>query len=392
MIIRRINPEENGKLDALQAIAYGFSCDIREANKGKLRSEVYGAFLDDNETLIASIFTHRRMSYFCGKAMPTVGIGGVATLPEYRRHGAVRAIFREIFRMAPLPENNWATSYLFPFSYAYYRMFGYERIDFILRIKLPPSALETFERSTSAKLYTGDKAMLGDILRIYNDYASGYNMMFTRDEKSRLYSADPYESQKWTYVWYDKNGRASSYATVKLDEDAGQLTIRELCYTDKEGLCGILGFLRMFDGQVHEYYFRDLPPSSELDTVLRRYIDVEYGLESHTMGRVLLLEPLLAANTYPAPCTFRLRCEDSLEYNRGVWEVTFDGKKTSVTKHPYESEFDLSAGIPSLSRIMLCGGVDRITAEYMENVTMTDTSERVLSAFPKRRFHLHDTF
>jgi len=390
MIIRRINPDENGKLDALQAIAYGFSCDIAEANKGKLKSEVYGAFLDDNSTLIASIFTHRRDSWYCGKALPTVGIGGVATLPEYRRHGAVRAIFREIFRIAP--ENKWATSYLFPFSYAYYRKFGYERLDMILRIKLPPSALETFERSTSAKLYTGDKSMLSEILAIYTDYSKRYNMMFTRSAKSRSYSDNPYESQKWTYVWYDKAGKASSYATVQLDEDEGRLTVRELCYTNKEGLYGILGFLRMFDGQVHEYLFKDLPVSSELDTVLRRYIDVEYELESHTMGRVLLIEPLLKANAYPSPCSFRLRCEDNLDFNRAVWEVNYDGKAVKVTRHPYESEYDLSAAIPSLSRIMLCGGVDRETAEFMEGVTLTDTAEKVLGAFPKRRYHLHDTF
>nr|MBQ4318166.1 hypothetical protein [Clostridia bacterium] len=170
------------------------------------------------------------------------------------------------------------------------------------------------------------------------------------------------------------------------------LTVRELCYTNKEGLYGILGFLRMFDGQVHEYLFKDLPVSSELDTVLRRYIDVEYELESHTMGRVLLIEPLLKANAYPSPCSFRLRCEDNLDFNRAVWEVNYDGKAVNVTRHPYESEYDLSAAIPSLSRIMLCGGVDRETAEFMEGVTLTDTAEKVLGVFPKRRYHLHDTF
>ena len=164
MKIRRLYENENAKLDALQSIAYGFSFDLKKADEDGLEDEVYGAFLDDDKTLIATIFAHRRDSFFCGHALPALGVGGVATLPEYRRRGAVKAIFREMFRAAP--ENGWATTYLFPFSYAYYRMFGYERLDMSLSIKLPNTALETFERSTSARLYTGDKRMQKDILHM----------------------------------------------------------------------------------------------------------------------------------------------------------------------------------------------------------------------------------
>ena len=111
MIVRRLRPNENGKLDAIQSLAFSFSYDMEESDGDGLDEEVYGAFLDDGETLIATIFTPEFNSFYCGKAYKSVGIGGVATVPEYRRMGAVRAIFGEIFRQAP--ERGWATS--FPF-------------------------------------------------------------------------------------------------------------------------------------------------------------------------------------------------------------------------------------------------------------------------------------
>ena len=115
MIIRRLREDENGKLDAVQSLAFSFSYDMEESDGHGLNSEVYGAFLDDGETLTATIFTPEYDSLYCGKTFKSVGIGGVASVPEYRRMGAVRAIFDEIFRMAP--ERGWATSFLYPFSY-----------------------------------------------------------------------------------------------------------------------------------------------------------------------------------------------------------------------------------------------------------------------------------
>ena len=47
MIIRRLNENEHGILDAIQSIAYGGSNNVRESEKSPLRSEVWGAFDDD---------------------------------------------------------------------------------------------------------------------------------------------------------------------------------------------------------------------------------------------------------------------------------------------------------------------------------------------------------
>lgn len=388
MIIRPLEPDENKKVSSVGSIAYSFSSDLNEESQNELKSEVFGAFLDDGKTIMATIYPNSYYSNYCGTYLPSVGIGGVATLPEYRRCGCIRAIFDEIFRIAP--ERGWATSFLYPFSYTYYRQFGYERVIQRKTIKIPTSALGIIERNTNAVLYDNiDK--IGDILEVYDKYAVRYNMMFRRDEKSRAYSADPHKSKRWTYIWYNKEGDPASSATMTVDN--GCLNVKELVYSDIAGLYGIIGFLRMFEGQVHEFYFSDLPVDSELDYIINSYSECDYELHNSAMGRVLLVEPLLRYNKYPdEPGYFKLRVDDTLDYNRGVYEVDYAAGKCEVKKYA-DGDYDIAADIPSLSRIMLgCDNFDAGKAVYISGIKLNNDAGDFFRAFPKRKHHLHDYF
>lgn len=388
MIIRPLRSDENKKCTAINSIAYSFSADLNEAASHELNGEIFGAFLDDGETIAAKIHPITYLSNYCGTYLPTVGIGGVATLPEYRRSGCVREIFNEIFRIAP--ERGWAVSYLYPFSYSYYRKFGYERVIQRKTIKFPASVLGSIERNSSAVLYD-DKNKLGDILLVYGKYAAGYNMMFPRNEDTHAYSAEPHKSKKWTYIWYDKAGTPASLATVNVESDC--LHVTELAYSDFTGLYGILGFLRMFEGQVHEFYFTDLPEDSELDYITDSYSECDYELHNSAQGRVMLVETLLRHNNYPSePGHFRLFADDTLEYNHGIYEVEYADGKSSVKKLS-GGEYDISAEIPALSRIMLgCDNFNAAKARYLSGIKLNNNAEDFFRAFPKRKHHLHDYF
>jgi predicted acetyltransferase len=388
MIIRPLRPDENYKCSSVGSIAYSFSSDLNEEAQNELKSEVFGAFSDDGETIMATIYPNSYYSNYCGTYLPSVGIGSVATLPEYRRCGCIRAIFDEIFRIAP--ERGWATSFLYPFSYTYYRQFGYERVIQKKTIRIPVSVLNIFERNTNAVLYD-NISRIGDILKVYEKYAIRYNMMFRRDEKSHAYSTEPHKSKKWTYIWYNKEGAPVSYATITVDN--GCLNVKELAYSDKAGLCGIIGFLRMFEGQVHEFYFSDLPIDSELDYIINSYSECDYKLHNSAMGRVLLADTLLRFNKYPnEPGHFRLRVNDTLDYNNGVYEVEYADGKSEVKKHA-DGEYDIAADIPSLSRIMFgCDSYDAEKAVYLSGITLNNDADDFFRAFPKRKHHLHDYF
>lgn len=388
MIIRRLRKDENRKLDAIQSLAFSFSYDA-EAADGELESEVYGAFLDDGETLTATIFTPEFESYIGGKPFKSVGIGGVASLPEYRRMGAIRAIFDEIFRLAP--ERGWATSYLYPFSFSFYRQFGYERVMKRMRLKVPASALRSFARNTSGKLYIKDGPVkTEDLLTVYNTYAANYDVMFHR-RNAHAYSDRPHKSQRLTYVWYDGEVPAALATFCCRD---GVMTVTELCYTSPDALRGMLGFLRMFEGQVGEYCFEELPPDSELELLLSEYVDAEYSLYNGAMGRVLLPQVLLENHRYPREHGhFRLRVDDTLAYSRGVYAVEYGDGEAQVEKLPFDASCDLSLTVPPLSRILL--GSERFDARrasYLEGVTLCSGADDFFRAFCSSPTNLLEKF
>ena len=85
-----------------------------------------------------------RQTRFAGSNITTLAIGGVGTAPEYRRNGCVRAMFEEILPKAK--ENGWAVSILHPFSFSYYRKFGYEKVSDHVLLSFPITALDFLPR------------------------------------------------------------------------------------------------------------------------------------------------------------------------------------------------------------------------------------------------------
>lgn len=388
MKIRFLNKDEGWKSTSVGSIAFNFSADLSE-NK-ELSGEIMGAFKDDNETIMAVIHPIHYESNYCGEYLPCVGIGGVATLPEYRRSGAIRAIFNEIFRLAP--ERGWATSYLYPFSHNYYRQYGYECVINRRSIKTPMSNISHIARNTDAVLYQGDAKMKEDILTVYHKYAGNYNTMFKRGEKFQNLHDKPHKDKCYTYVWYDENSIAGAYVTFNIDNYT--LNISDFAYTDNKSMYGMIGFLRLYDGQVGSIKFHDLPMDSEVEYAPREYNDCEYSMYSFGMGRVLLVEKLLNTNKYCGSGHFSLKVNDYLDYNDYIFDVEFADGKANVTKRK-DGKYDIACAIPSLSRIMY-GLDDYSNGRYLYlpdvEVINKDGAESFVKAFPKRKLLLWDRF
>ena len=389
MKVRFLRIDENWKLNSVGSIAFNYSADLE--NSGELHHEVIGAFCDDDETLMAVIHPNHYESNYCGTYLPCVGIGGVASLPQYRRSGAVRAIFNEIFRLAP--ERGWATSYLYPFSHRYYRMFGYECVMNRKSMKTPMSNISHIERNTSAVLFQGDAKVREDILTVYHEYMKNYNIAFKRfgDHFPNL-TSKPHKDKRYTYVWYDENSAPGAYITFSINDDA--LKISDFAYTGNKAMLGMIGFLRMYEGQVDDVHFQDLPSDTELEYVPREYNDCEYSFYSFGMGRVLLVEKLLNTNKYEGSGHFSLKVNDYLEYNNYIFDVEFADGKVDVSKRS-DGKYDIACAIPSLSRIMY-GSDDYSNGRYnyLPDVEVCDVTgaETFVKAFPKRKLLLWDRF
>ena len=149
MIVRKIRPEEYKRCQQLCALAFEYEMKDADLSPGALIQKIrehprsmqdvcwdsqWAAFEDDDRTMMATMTVIPWQATFDGQGVCMAGIGGVASLPQYRRSGAIRACFEAMLR----DKCGYSLSYLYPFSTEFYRKFGYElgcdRVKWRLRL------------------------------------------------------------------------------------------------------------------------------------------------------------------------------------------------------------------------------------------------------------------
>jgi predicted acetyltransferase len=177
MIIRELRENELYKAHEAAHIAFNYPVDVQKAKEGTLKGIYVGAFEDDGEGIMSGAEAIDMKTSFYGEYIPTLGVANVTTKPEYRRSGCVRSVFSYMYDMAD--SRGWEISYLYPFSFNYYRQFGFERICDTLDLELPISALSFLPQNTSVKLYDSE-AMKSDIISLCLSYGRDKNCLFIR--------------------------------------------------------------------------------------------------------------------------------------------------------------------------------------------------------------------
>ena len=351
---------------------------------------------DEGEKM-ASLTAGTLQSRYCGHDLCTLTVGGVNTDPEYRRHGCVRAMLDRLFEMSP--ERGWTVSMLHPFSSAYYRQFGYEKICDHRILTFPLAALDFLPRVSEVKALNSE-ARLSDALALDNRFGGSRNILFRRFD-ARYYSLEPNTKKPSTYIWYDAAGAPAAYVTLWVEDTVVinrsvpiALNVTELVFTTPASLRAILGFLRMYDGQSETVKVHNCAMSPELEVMLRDYVHTDYALVSDIAARILDVRAFLEANTYPdAPGRFRVQVDDTLPWTAGLWEVEYAGGRGEVKKLPDGGEWDLRAAMPAFTQLIY--GYDAYTPEiafFMHGVEVTDHAADFFRAFGRKQNGLFEHF
>lgn len=386
MVIRTLMPEELEKHCHVSSMAFIWSVDLEKEEFPQ--NPILGAF-DDNNNIRAELEYYLHEAFFCKKALPAVGIGGVGTLPEFRRRGAVRALFEEMERLSEA--NGWVLGFLYPFSYNYYRKFGYEAVTKKVSLNVNAKALETIPRSTgSSTMYTGKNPQ--ELSDLYNKIAQSTNLMFKRND-DKNFSSKPLKNRFYTYIWHYENGEAGAIVTYSLDRDKKTLDIQELFFLDKTALLGILDFLRGYDGQAQFFNFQNLPADSPLLNVLNEYNLGTMNISYAAAARIYDLQELLSQNEYPQEHGhFKLLSLDLFKKNAGVFEVEYQNGTAQVTRKS-GGDYDISVTAPAAAKLLLSGeGFSAESAAYLSGVELKNNAADFFKAFPQRATFLCDGF
>ena len=320
-------------------------------------------------------------------------VGGVGTPPENRRRGYVRAIFDEMFRRAP--EYGWAVSLLHPFSFGYYRKFGYERVGDHRILTFPMRALEFVP-------YYKDFEPLGDhleeALAVYHDWARGRNLSLRRG--GSLFAQDCFGDHGSQVYLVRENGEVAGYVALAVQNhlvvnhmEGDYLHVYELVYRTPSALTKLLGVLRMFDGQNEVVRIHNCAMAPEIELTLRHYTHTQIQVLPDIMARPLDLPAMLRQNVWPRESGgFVFRVEDSLPDVGGTWEVAYADGGCEVKRADGKSP--CAVFIPQAVVSLLYGyeEYDEALLRFTPGAEVCGDVNDLVRAFPKRPCGMYEHF
>ena len=367
--------------------------NLEEHSKGY--EEVLAGF-DNKNNLVAGLRNIPYNMYFDGHLVKMGGIAGVVTAPEARSGGAMSKIMAESMRI--MKERGQIFSILYPFSYAYYRKFGYETA---YRLNTAEIFTEEFCKypfpKDSVRLWKkGDGA--ADIKAVYNVFKKGRNYILDRDEEKwqQLTKHDPYTTTRYIYIHYDSHNNPDAYLMIhpskKSPDQDIYMCIDELAWTTKSGLFAMFGFIGRLRPQCDKILWDDVPMELDLYSLFPEAYNISISSKSSAMTRIVDLPKVLAKLPSPDLAKGKVVIEVTDKFmpcNTGNYTLSWENSALSVKKTGLNP--DMSTTIEAMAQ-MVTGYLNPEEAGYRRDTAIYNQHEALMALFPKKNLCLWERF
>ena len=358
--------------------------------------------LSETGTHMSSGVLSFRTLHFAGKEIPCGGIGGINTDPEYRRGGLVREIIGEM--AAVCDRREIPLTVLHPFSFSYYRSFGFERVADHRVLEFPITALDFVPRYPDLTRCVGN-AHNQELCDVYNTFAKGGRHLLFKREPDHFPTTD---EKKKVYLSYDEEGRPDGYLILEIENYFSvnrmvsvNLHVHELISLTDDAMDKLFGFIRMFEGEMETVKMENISMIPEVELRLRHYMHTRISILPDIMVRINDIKGFFEAIPYPTETgcfTFKTaeppRSPWSGEKINGVWRVSYKDGKASVEKLPNDTEdYDFYADIASLAQLVFAYdsyGYD--FARHTHETTWHTSAPDFFRAFPRRPAGIFEHF
>jgi predicted acetyltransferase len=198
---------------------------------------------------VVSCLTVNPTHVFVGSSrVPMGGIGNVATQPEERNRGYASALMRNTIRQ--LRDWGLCTSILFPYSFTYYRKFGYELGGNHCHFWSRPAHIPAFSESRFCRLATGDD--LPVVKELYENYCSIRSCALVRSPERWAHFLSNNGTRS---VVFERDG-VGGYLLCKEEIDSHGLQVlrvHEIVSSGPDSSRGLIGYLARFNGDTVEW-------------------------------------------------------------------------------------------------------------------------------------------
>ena len=328
MTIRTLTPAELEAHCRVSSMAFHWKCKLEEEKFPE--DDTLLGFFDDNGMMTAELEYRVRDATWGDGTVPLVCIGGVASLPHCRHGGAVRKLFDELEKRAQ--KEGWVLGALGPFTDAYYRKFGYERMSRCLMLGVPMDSIREFARTVPREeqgrleLIEGE-VLPDDLLRVYNAYAATIPLMLRREQAhARWFHTKPLETCDYCMLWRNAAGEPEGYIQYSLALSDRRLNVGELAFLTPEALKGLLCFLQGYASKADNVVFNALPWGSPVPLLLNEHTKNSCNYGTGMSVRIYDAEQALRRFRYAGDYEFCLAVEgDTITRNNAAFHVTCRG-------------------------------------------------------------------
>ena len=346
----------------------------------------FGAIKNDQLIVFIGVTKHME-NRIRGADIRFGGIGGVATLPEYRRDRLVRKAFDAFFQYAN--EHNIVFSALAPFSFPFYEKFGYALAGQEHLYKFPFTDMKKVTGPTDITFreYEPEKdaAAVMDVQRSMARFGS---RLFV--PQSRLENKDI----KHGYVFErgDEIVGSIRLSFKELGDWKSRMTVRYTWFTTDDVLPAIADFVYRYASQTDEVHWA-IEPELPLEYFLKNPGHRQRQREGHMMIRVVKFREFCQQVKVPLyasePVVIKL-IDKHCPWNQGTWKLTPVSGRLEIQSSDQEPEITFES--VELSHAL--GGL--MTASLLNRMgglaCSPDAAERFTRIFPPNSYFSYAGF
>lgn len=388
MEVRLTKPEELDRVRELFALAFRIPMKRDAAHEPD--EALHWAAFDDDGQMMSAITVPMYPMWFDGQPVCMGGIGGVSTLPQYRRRGGIRACFEAL--LPELYRQEYDFSYLYPFSTAFYRKFGYECCVQKQLVTVDLRLLRTSYFADTYRLAEPGRDLSEDVAFVDHIWHRTYNMSVphVRSDYRWVAKLDPAAGGKYLYVWYD-NGRPSAYVLFQPEGDT--LQCDRFHFTSAQGFRALLGLLQtMSTDRSHARFC--LPESKALRYLLPEWSlgAVQWKLLCGGMVRVIRVREVLEKAKCIGTGQVTLEITDpQIPENTGTYWVPFHNGKVLMVDSA-DTAPDARLTIPAFSALIsgVCSFTD--AAQWMPGIEVQHQNPALDQLFYKKEMFIEEEF
>ncbi|MDR6553060.1 GNAT family N-acetyltransferase [Paenibacillus qinlingensis] len=393
--IRLLQQEDFNDSLALSEFAFQqtLSPEEREARLAVMKTEEIWGFFDENR-LAAKLMVINLNTWINGQLFQMGGIASVATWPEYRRQGMVGQLLSHSLNV--MKEAGQVLSFLAPFSFPFYRKYGWEGYSDYLRYEIAANQLPKPEVAEGSLLrrIEADAAVLNPI---YEAYAQRFNGMLLRTEVwwRRVFN----RKQGIVTLYLNPAGEPEGYIIYQVKERV--LTVHEMVPLTDDAHRALWRLIANHDSMIEKVVCQapvgDLLPSMLADPRIKQEV-VPYFMarivDAEAFLRLYPFQTVADGAAGDKPLYLQLR-DQHAEWNNGTFRVqpgNVEGNDVRKLDEAEAGQAVISSDIQTLAALLM--GYKRASLLQRIGRLQGDAAEiaRLERFIPERTTYLTDFF